>query len=149
MSARNPSPVPVFTHLGVNASNLVQITASKTDDDYDGWTIFRGDGSSEGPGDFVVPAGQALIVTDVFMDSRSTADNLSFSLYISKDGSGQMVYHIGSSSGESVFSPTFKDHMTAGFIVPAGWQLDEPTLSSTWGTFKPIIRLQGYFTSVQ
>ena len=155
MGASNPAPPPAFqtlTHLGVKPSNLVKISTLTNLGDVIGWTILRGDGTitdyRTDTNPLVVPAGQILVVTDVFNDAFG-GGLLRFSLAISKTVDGtpvtQDVYRFQSESGVTT---TFKDHMTTGFFVPSGWQLNEPVDNAT-NPFAKFIRLQGYFTSAQ
>ncbi len=149
MTGSNPAPPPIFqtfTHLGVKASNIVQIETDFGPGGFEGWIILRANGSTSS---FAVPEGQVLVVTDVFLNTVTTATGGGFSLSISKTINGipthRQVYSFNSTSGETALTKTFQDHMTTGFLVPAGWQLEEPQGSLD----TPSIKLQGYFTSAQ
>jgi hypothetical protein len=146
MSGQAMSATP--SHLNVSANNIVQVVAKNASaQQFDKWVIQKADGSES---DFVVPDGQVLVVTDFYQYQSSDAVNIQVYLTISPtDGSSpsRTVYFIGSTSSAAPFQQTFSDHMTTGFVVPAGWQLDEPHHANF--TLAPPVVLQGYFTTVK
>ena len=128
------------THLGVRANQLVQVYHEF---DQNGWKIIASDGSVRS---FSVPAGQVLIITDFLSESYTTAADAAIFLQIEQpgvEGSTRLVYSYRSTNGG--FADAIHDHMTTGFVVPAGWVLKTPV--GIFFSSSIFVRLYGYFAA--
>jgi len=153
-----PPLVQLPSHLGVKGADIVQITTTRTagggPPSYSGWQVLRGNGTltdyldSENP--LTVPAGKVLIITDLYLDFNSTGDG-GVELLISQGTDESLTrvfaFQANDSVQPSAFASTFREHMTTGFMVPPGWQLELPKVFQI--NFAIIVRMQGYFATLE
>ena len=94
------------SHLGVNPSQIITLVATPNAPPPTQWTFKRllPDNTIES-GEYVVPKGKVLIITDIEYPNPSTV-GAALSTNLSTGG----FYYLGTEA--------FKEHFTAGFVVP-------------------------------
>jgi len=96
------------SHLGIKPSQIVCLTAIPlSPSPSDNWVLKRllPNGTLE-TDEFVVPKGQVLIITDIEYPNPSSVGAL-----LTTNTAGTYFYNLG--------TVAFKEHFTAGFVVPA------------------------------
>ncbi len=127
-----------LTHVGQKASNLIVLFSSNTVFDSEGYRRVLPDGS--GMSNFIIPAGRALVVTDVhwFCGQAPAGTEVFFDLTVS----GLIIFNSIAAANSNGLAHA-NEHLTSGVVVTAQLQRPDPgSLNGPCGSWE--VQLYGY-----